>query len=93
MFNFSPFDFRHPGNVSPPNFCSCLIYQAQSCAKSTIKIELFFNILLPFAALLQICPLGKNKLGNYTFKQPPKKLKIPFERRKLYAAHHTSHLK
>jgi len=31
LFNFVfPFDFGHFGESSPPNFCSCLIYQALS---------------------------------------------------------------
>jgi len=30
LFNFGlPFNFGHLNSPSPPNFCSCLIYQAQ----------------------------------------------------------------
>jgi len=30
LFNFDfPFNFRHFNSPSPPNSCSCLIYQAQ----------------------------------------------------------------
>jgi hypothetical protein len=36
--------------------------------KAQLKVELF-NIPLLFCSFLQICPLGKNKLGNHIFKR------------------------
>jgi len=47
LFNFdSLFNFSHLRGISPPNFCSCLIYQAQS-PRNLQNLGLYLNSPLP----------------------------------------------